>query len=221
MQHGDVLEFQSTAFKLADPAFEYHTPVFQRAAIAVEVRRVAVEHAFDIAAGLGTFPGVEKCVESLASRLHTVGHHPLQLRRDHHRCGAASFHGLHHTHQIRIGQHYTTIGVERWPRVARHWRAVQPDASAGLAALAVEHVRVVDRQGTGTVKVAERFGTEGASDEVHAERRARVAFDIFLQPGLADGTVEVGNQSHPARSVFKQIEPRLGAIDGDRVPGFG
>ena len=116
--------------------------------------------------------GVAPCVQGVFKRLAfcacSAGGNPFGFGRNHDR-GGANFNGADDVLQVRVGKHHAAVGRQRRARELVGRCAVQPDATAGLAAFVVQHVGVVDGQGARTVKVFQRLWVQVAGDVVDAQ----------------------------------------------------
>ncbi len=119
--------------------------------------------------------------------------------------------------QVVIGQHHAAVAGTRRAAVGVAGRAVQPDAAAGAAVLAIPFVRVAERIGTTAIHVGKLVFRQFGIDEIHANRSALIAFGNFFGAKFADGDVEVSDVARFAVHVLIHVQRGAAGIHDQSV----
>lgn len=230
-QHRQVFHLQLAGAVGAQLAFNARPPLGQITALVHEPAGIKRFEFGESARAAGLPPGFQHGLELRAIARQRVGLHPLQGGRDHHRRGS-DLNGAQHALQVRIGQHDAAVRGLRCAHELLTGRSMQPDAAAGLPALQVERVGVVDRQGTHAIQVGQVGRVERAGDVVDAQGGALVALDGLFDAGETNGNVEIAQQlqawcaigfggASGRVEVLEQVEARARCVDCDRMAALG
>ena len=96
--------------------------------------------------------------------------------------------------EVGVGEHDTAVARAGRPAVDIRGHTMQPDAVAVAALAAIPLVRIVDREGAGSVEIGELLARQVGGHVIDADRRLLVALARLFRSVLAQRHVIVGDQ---------------------------